>query len=60
MQIEFIQYPYAFTNTGERVDIRTVAGHVRIGATLEPAGDGYAVIGSGDDSECVGGACPIK
>jgi len=60
MKIDFIHYPYAFTNDGKRIDVREIEGHPYVGVVLELVDNKYRVKGISDDSECVGGACPIK
>lgn len=61
MKIEFIQYPFAFTDEGHRVSIDTIHGIPRVGSELVVRADGdYDVKASTNDSECVNGVCPVK
>jgi len=60
MQIDFINHPFAFTNTGERLNIADIKGNVRIGVTLTEENGKYIVNGNNADPDCVGGVCPIK
>lgn len=60
MRIDFIHYPYAFTNDGRRIDIREIEGHPQVGVLLEIVEDKYRVVGILEDSECVGGVCPVR
>lgn len=60
MKIDFIHYPYAFTNDGKRIDVREIEGNPHVGVVLEVVNDKYRVKGIADDSDCVGGVCPIK
>ena len=58
--VEFIQFPFAFTNDGKRINIKEVEGSVRVGSKIEEVEGKYRVIGSSNDSECVSGVCPIR
>ena len=64
MKIEFIQYPYLFTDTGARIEIDTVDGVPRVGAEIVPAVDDhnyiFKVLSVTVDTECVGGVCPTR
>ncbi|MDO9518438.1 MAG: hypothetical protein Q7J10_10400 [Methanosarcinaceae archaeon] len=60
MKIDFIHYPYAFTNDGKRIDVREIEGHPHVGVVIEIVGDKYRVAGISDESDCVSGVCPIK
>jgi len=60
LKIDFIDYPYAFTNDGRRIDVREIEGHPYVSVVLELVDERYRVKGISEDSECVGGACPIK
>jgi hypothetical protein len=56
--IEYINSPWVYTSTNERIAIFDIKGTPRIGAELN---DNNEVMASnGDSSECVGNACPIK
>ena len=56
--IEFINAPFVFTNTGERIAIFDIKGTPRIGCELT---DNNEVVASTVDPDgCVGGQCPIK
>ena len=54
--IENVIYPYVYTDTGERIEIKDLQGAIVKGAMID---DNNNVV-SGSDSECVGGVCPIK
>jgi len=60
MKIDFIHFPYAFTNDGKRIDVRDIEGNPHVGVVLEVVNDKYRVKGISNDSDCVGGVCPIK
>jgi len=60
MKINFIHYPYAFTNDGKRIDVREIEGNPHVGVVLEVVNDKYRVKAISNDSDCVGGVCPIK
>jgi len=60
MKIDFIHYPYAFTNDGKRIDVREIEGHPHVRVVLELVDNKYRVKGISEDLECVGGVCPIK
>lgn len=60
MKIEFINHPYVFTNDGKRIAISHIDGMPKVGAALEAVGERYNVVANDNDSECVGGVCPIR
>jgi len=60
MKIEFINYPYAYTDTGERIEIKDISTQPNVGDQLEMVGEKYKVMASSADSDCVSGVCPIK
>lgn len=60
MKIEFINFPFAFTNTGQRIEINKINQHPSVGALLKENGDRYDVINAEVDENCVNGVCPIK
>lgn len=61
MKIEYIKFPYIFTDTGERINLLDVEGVAKVGYELETVENGkYKIVASTSDSECVGGVCPIK
>lgn len=61
MVIEYISYPFLYTNDGNRIAITNVVGHPKVGSELIIREDGeYCVLASTSDNECVNGVCPIK
>lgn len=57
MKIEFINYPYVFTNEGSRHHIEDIKGTPRIGAELDLE---LNVVSNNANSDCVNGVCPIR
>ena len=57
MKIEFINYPYVFTDAGTRHEIKEIKGTPRVGALLDAE---LNVLGNSMDTDCVSGVCPIK
>lgn len=57
MKIEFINYPYVFTDEGTRHEISEINGTPRVGAMLD---EELNVLNNAVDSDCVNGVCPIK
>lgn len=57
MKIEFISYPYVFTDEGTRHHVEEITGTPRVGAELD---EKLKVISDTSNSDCVGGVCPIK
>ena len=57
MKIDFINYPFVFTDAGTRHEISEIKGTPRVGAILD---EELNVLGSSVDSDCVNGVCPIK
>jgi hypothetical protein len=58
MKIEFINYPFVFTDKGTRHTIGEIKGEPRVGATLD---ENLNVInGASVDVDCINGVCPIK
>ena len=57
MKIEFINYPYVFTNEGTRHNISEIKGTPRVGSFLDAS---LNVLSQSMDSDCVSGVCPIK
>ena len=57
MKIEFIAYPYVFTDQGTRHHIKEISGTPRVGSELD---EELKVLSSTSNSDCVGGACPIR
>jgi len=57
MIIEFINYPYVFTDTGARHLIKDIKGIPVVGSTLD---DDLNVTSKTSDSDCVSGVCPVK
>lgn len=61
MKIEYIQYPFVFTDSGERIDIENIKGIPRVGAELSKINiKEYEVQAVTSDSECVNGVCPVR
>lgn len=61
MKIEFIQYPYLFTDNGKRLHSSQVVGNIRVGVDLEEIDENtFRVTGNLVDDGCVNGVCPIK
>jgi len=57
MKIEFINYPYVFTDAGTRHNVNEIKGTPRVGAMLD---QDLQVMNNAVDSDCVNGVCPIK
>lgn len=57
MTIEFINYPYVFTDQGTRHEISEIKGTPRVGAVLDAD---LNVLSSAVDTDCVNGVCPVK
>jgi hypothetical protein len=67
MKIEFINYPYVYTDNGMRIDIDAINGNPKVGAELvenefELGGVNgyYNVLVITSETECVNGVCPVK
>lgn len=57
MKIEFINYPYVFTDEGTRHNIGEIKGIPRVGSVLD---ESLNVLSQDVDSDCVSGVCPVK
>lgn len=58
MKIEFINYPYVFTDKGTRHTISEIKGEPRVGAMLD---EDLNVLNSFvENPDCINGVCPIK
>lgn len=57
MKIEFIAYPYVFTDEGTRHHIKEITGTPRVGSELD---EELTVMNNTANSDCVGGVCPIR
>ena len=57
MRIEFINYPYVFTDEGSRHHVEDIKGTPRIGAELDVD---LNVLSSTANTDCVNGVCPIR
>ena len=57
MKIDYINYPWVFTDTGKRYLIKEIKGTPRVGAVLD---EELKVLSNSNDSDCVSGVCPIK
>lgn len=60
MKVTHIYFPFAFTDSGDRVDIRLVDGTVSKGSDLVLNNGVYSVSFASSDSECVSGVCPVR
>lgn len=61
MKVENVIGTYVFTDTGERIHVNEICGVPKPGYELEIGVDGeYNILASTNDSDCVGGVCPIK
>ncbi len=61
MRIEHIQYPFIFTDDGQRIHAKQVVGNIFKGATLtEKEENAYEVVGIEADENCVNGVCPVR
>lgn len=57
MKIEFINYPFVFTDEGSRHHVEDIKGTPRVGAELDGE---LNVLSNVSNSDCVGGVCPIR
>lgn len=57
MKIEFISYPYVFTDEGTRHHVKEISGTPRVGSELDTE---LNVMNNTANSDCVGGVCPIR
>ena len=57
MKIEFINYPYVFTDKGTRHNVSEIKGTPRVGAMLD---GNLKVQNNVVDSDCINGVCPVK
>lgn len=57
MKIEFISYPFVFTDEGTRHEIKDITGTPRIGSELD---EQLNVVSSVVNTDCVAGVCPIR
>lgn len=57
MVIEYIDSPFVYTDTGDRLEINKLKGTPRIGSHIN---DNMEVTSGVYDPDCVGGSCPIK
>lgn len=55
--IAYINPPFVFTAQGKRHELKDIQGTPRVGAVID---DTLTIVGNANDSECVGGVCPIK
>lgn len=62
MIIKFINFPYVFTDTEDRIHLGDIINQPRVGDRLEYDKEIqlYKVYRQGDSSDCVSGVCPIK
>lgn len=60
MSIVHIQFPFAFTDNGKRLNVKEIEGSVRVGTVIEEIEGKYRVAGVTNDSDCVTGVCPIR
>ncbi len=57
MKIEFINYPFVFTDQGSRHHVEEIKGTPRVGAELDSE---LNVLSNTMNSDCVNGVCPIR
>lgn len=57
MKIEFISYPFVFTDEGTRHHVKEITGTPRVGSELD---ENLQVISANVNVDCVGGACPVR
>jgi len=57
MKIEFITYPYVFTDEGTRHHVSDISGTPRVGSELD---EQLNVLNSIANSDCISGVCPIR
>ncbi len=57
MKIDFINYPFVFTDAGTRHQINEIKGTPRVGAVLD---DELNVLSNAVDTDCINGVCPVK
>lgn len=57
MKIDFIQYPFVFTDAGSRHLVEDIKGTPRVGAELD---NELNVMSNVTNSDCVNGVCPIR
>ena len=61
MKIEYITYPYAFTDEGYRIEVDLIEGNPKVGSQVIRTIKGYKVISNtSDNNDCPNGVCPIK
>lgn len=61
MKIENVIGTYVFTDTGKRISVDEICGVPKPGYEIIEGVDGeYNILASTNDSECVGGVCPVK
>ena len=60
MKINYISFPYAYTDTNERIHISEIQGNVQRDAVLEKTNTGYKIIGNANDESCPNGVCPVR
>ncbi len=57
MKIEFINYPYVFTDEGTRIHVEDIKGTPRVGSEID---EQMTIMNSNANSDCVNGVCPIR
>ncbi len=57
MKIEFINFPFVFTDEGTRHHVSEINGTPRVGCELDQE---LNVMNNNVNSDCVGGVCPIR
>lgn len=57
MKIEFISYPFIFTDKGTRHHVSEITGTPRVGSELD---EDLNVVSSTANTDCVNGVCPIR
>lgn len=57
MKVEFINYPYVFTDEGTRHHVEEINGTPRVGSEIDK---NMTVQSNTMNSDCVNGVCPIR
>ena len=61
MKIVHIDFPFVFTDDGQRLRITDIVGTPRVGSEFfKREDDEWCVAAVTSDSECVNGVCPIR
>lgn len=57
MKVEYINYPFVFTDDGKRINVAEIKGTPRVGSELD---EDLKVLNNTTNSDCVNGVCPIR